>query len=121
MPVTAGTFHGIFYGILKWAYRISSQNILSEEEKYQILRLVINSRDADAQDEADFLRDLAEEIGRVKNGRIPVEEYVSDKCAPERFRQITGSMKKSGNPSGSWILTICSPPVMSCLHPGRMC
>ena len=32
VPVTAGTFHGIFYGILKWAYRISGQNILSEED-----------------------------------------------------------------------------------------
>ena len=86
------------YGILKWAYRISGQNILSEEEKYQILRSVISSRDADAQDEEDFLHDLAEEIGRVKNGRIPVEKYVSGKCDPERFRQITGNMKKSGNP-----------------------
>lgn len=94
VPVTAGTFHGIFYGILKWAYRISGQNILSEEEKYQILRSVISSRDADAQDEEDFLHDLAEEIGRVKNGRIPAEEYVSGKCDPERFRQIYGEYEE---------------------------
>ena len=94
VPVTAGTFHGIFYGILKWAYRISGQNILSEEEKYQILRSVISSRDADAQDEEDFLHDLAEEIGRVKNGRIPVGEYVSGKCDPERFRQIYGEYEE---------------------------
>ena len=88
VPVTAGTFHGIFYGILKWAYRISGQNILSEEEKYQILRMVVRSRDADEADEEDFLRELAEEIGRVKNGLIPIGEYEPDRCAPERFREI---------------------------------
>ena len=31
VPVTMGTFHGIYYGILKWAYRFGSQNILSED------------------------------------------------------------------------------------------
>lgn len=94
VPVTAGTFHGIFYGILKWAYHISGQSILSEEEKYQILRSVISGQDTDIQNEEDFLRDLTEEIGRVKNGRIPIEEYVSDKCRPERFREIYGQYEK---------------------------
>ena len=88
VPVTAGTFHGIFYGILKWAFRISGQNILSEEEKYQILRQTVSSQDVDSLDEEEFLLDLAEEIGRVKNGLIPLDEYVSDKCRPERFREI---------------------------------
>ncbi|MBQ0000542.1 MAG: UvrD-helicase domain-containing protein, partial [Clostridiales bacterium] len=35
--VTFGTFHGIFYGILKQAYHLDAGNILSEEEKYEIL------------------------------------------------------------------------------------
>ena len=26
-PVTFGTFHGIYYGILKWAYKINAENI----------------------------------------------------------------------------------------------
>ena len=41
--VTFGTFHGVFYGILKQAYGLNGGNILSEEEKYAILReLVVN-------------------------------------------------------------------------------
>lgn len=35
--VTFGTFHGVFYGILKQAYGLNASNILSEEEKYEIL------------------------------------------------------------------------------------
>ena len=27
LPVTFGTFHGIFYGILKWAYKLDRSNI----------------------------------------------------------------------------------------------
>ena len=41
--VTFGTFHGVFYGILKQAYGLNGSNILSEEEKYAILReLAVN-------------------------------------------------------------------------------
>ena len=50
IPVTAGTFHGIYYGILKWAYKIDSRNILSEDEKYQILRSVTSEHDIEAFD-----------------------------------------------------------------------
>ena len=32
-PVTFGTFHGVFYAILKQAYGFTAANILSEEEK----------------------------------------------------------------------------------------
>ena len=37
LPVTFGTFHGIYYGILKWAYRLNQGNLLSDEEKYTLL------------------------------------------------------------------------------------
>ncbi len=39
--VTFGTFHGIYYGILKWAYRLNQSNLLSDEEKYRILREIL--------------------------------------------------------------------------------
>ncbi len=88
IPVTAGTFHGIYYGILKWAYKFDSRNILSEEEKYQILRSVIFGQDLEVFDEEDFLKDIAEEIGRIKNNRLPLEEFVSAKVDAGAFREI---------------------------------
>ena len=88
LPVTMGTFHGIYYGILKWAYRFGSQNILSETEKYQILRGVIAKQKMEVFDEEDFIRDIAAEIGRIKNNRIDVEEFVSEKCSADAFREI---------------------------------
>ena len=94
IPVTAGTFHGIYYGILKWAYRFGPQNVLSEEEKYQILRSVVSGQNLDVFDEEDFLRDIAEEIGKVKNNRADIGQFVSTKCGAENFRDIYREYEK---------------------------
>lgn len=88
LPVTVGTFHGIYYGILEWAYRMNQENILSETEKYQILRGVINKERMEIFDEEDFIQDIVAEIGKVKNNRIPLEEFVSEKCSADAFRNI---------------------------------
>lgn len=87
-PVTFGTFHGIYYGILKWAYRMNASNILSEEQKYQLLKQVIGRMEIDIDDEKDFLQGIAGEIGNIKNNQIPLAEYESLNCSEEVFREI---------------------------------
>ena len=52
-PVTFGTFHGIYYGILKWAYRMNASNIFSEEEKMMLLREVIAGMELEIEDEKE--------------------------------------------------------------------
>lgn len=81
--VTCGTFHGIYYGILKWACGYSAENILGEEEKYAILR----SACEEGLDQEE-LKDLAEEIGNIKNNGLRIEDYVSLKNGEEKFREI---------------------------------
>ena len=88
LPVTVGTFHGIYYGILKWAYRMGQQNILSEDEKYQILRFAAAKQKMEVFDGEDFIQDIAAEIGKIKNNRIDPDEFVSEKCSADAFREI---------------------------------
>lgn len=88
LPVTVGTFHGIYYGILKWAYRMGQQNILSEDEKYQILRFAAAKQKMEVFDEEDFIQDIAAEIGKIKNNRIDPDEFVSERCSADAFREI---------------------------------
>ena len=88
LPVTIGTFHGIYYGILRWTYRIGQKNLLSDNEKYQILRQVIRHQKLEIFDEGDFLKDIAFEIGKIKNQRIRPEEFISEKCEAAVFQQI---------------------------------
>lgn len=80
-PVTFGTFHGVYFGILKWAYRLTSENILTEEEKFQLLRRIIFSPELgyepEITDEREELQDLITEISTVKNRGIPVDRYES--------------------------------------------
>lgn len=93
-PVTFGTFHGIYYGILKWAYRMNASNILSEEQKYQLLKQVIGRMGIDIDDEKDFLQGIAGEIGNIKNNQIPLAEYESLNCSEEVFREIFEQYEK---------------------------
>ena len=89
LPVTMGTFHGIYYGILKWAYKLGAENILSEEDKNRLLRQIINQQEElEIFDEEDFLQEISNEIGKVKNHRIAIQEFQSRKCAPEVFQSI---------------------------------
>lgn len=92
--VTFGTFHGIYYGILKWAYRMNASNILSEEQKYQLLKQVIGRMEIDIDDEKDFLQGIAGEIGNIKNNQIPLAEYESLNCSEEVFREIFEQYEK---------------------------
>ncbi len=87
-PVTIGTFHGIYYGILKWAYRFGPENILSEKEKQQLVSYAVSKEKLDILDMEDFLADIMSEIGLVKNSRIKPEEFVSKKCDKEAFYNI---------------------------------
>lgn len=90
--VTFGTFHGIYYGILKWAYRLNQSNLLSDEEKYRILREILPGIDweqePEADEEKDYLQELAIEIGNVKNNCMDIEEYEPVKYTTEKFRKL---------------------------------
>ena len=87
-PVTFGTFHGIYYGILKWAYKMDASNIFTEDEKYQLLYQVIERSGFNMDDEREFIQDLSSEISNVKNNRIPLEEYHAVSCEETTFRRI---------------------------------
>lgn len=87
-PVTFGTFHGVYYGILKWAYRLTADNIFSEEQKYQLLKQIIGRLDVDVDDEKDFLQEAAGEISHIKNHQISLEVYEAKCCSDTVFRDI---------------------------------
>ena len=86
--VTFGTFHGVFYGILKQAYGLTAANILSEEEKYGILKELILTYGGELAEEGDFPEEISKEISLVKGNRISLEHYYSSCCPDEVFRQI---------------------------------
>ena len=93
--VTFGTFHGVFYGILKHAYGLTAANILSEEEKSGILRELTLNYGGELAEEGDFTEEIAKEISVVKGNRISLEHYYSSCCPDEVFRQIYQGYRKT--------------------------
>ncbi|RDU24261.1 ATP-dependent helicase [Anaerosacchariphilus polymeriproducens] len=89
-PVTFGTFHGVFFSILKHAYGYNSSNILPEGKSYQLVREILDKKELDIEmeDETDFIADVLNEISTVKNERIPLEHYYSKSCPEHTFRNI---------------------------------
>ena len=98
--VTFGTFHGIFFTVLKYAYHYSAANIIGEEQRYALLRDVCHSMHLQYEDEAEFFSGIFAEISKVKNERIPLESYYSSLCGEEVFRDIfkayQSRMQKNG-------------------------
>lgn len=84
--VTFGTFHAVFFHILKYAYHYSAANILTEEKKYQILQRLLSESGLHFEDEKETLSEIASEISVVKNEQIPLEHYYSKSCPEEVFR-----------------------------------
>ncbi|MCH5268767.1 MAG: ATP-dependent helicase [Lachnospiraceae bacterium] len=93
--VQFGTFHAIFFTILKYAYHYSADNILRDEMRFQILRELVAESGLEIQDENEFLGDLSGEISRVKGERISLEHYYSPICPVEVFRKIFNKYQRS--------------------------
>ena len=61
-PVTFGTFHAVFFSVLKNAYHYTAQNIIREEKKYQILYDIIHRMELEYEDEQEFMSGVLSEI-----------------------------------------------------------
>ena len=79
-PVTFGTFHGVFYGILKQAYGFTAANILSDEEKFGILRELTLNYGGDLAEEGDFPEEIAENYARIEDIRQTLFEIFEDEA-----------------------------------------
>ncbi len=83
-----GTFHAVFFGILKLAYGYTAGNILREETRFQYLREAVTHLRLEIDDENEFLTGVSAEISLMKNERIAPEHYFSKNCSEEIFRKI---------------------------------
>lgn len=86
--VSFGTFHSVFFGILRWAYRLTPDNILREEEKKEILKKICNRMELEVEEEGDFYQSLIGEISLVKGSMVDLKYYYSNTCSDEAFQKI---------------------------------
>lgn len=86
--VTFGTFHAVFFMILKHAYHFQADNIIREEDKIRWMREEIHSMHLDFEDENEVVRNILGEISLVKNTGVDVKHYYSISLSQDIFSDI---------------------------------
>ena len=75
LPVSFGTFHAVFFAILKRAYRYDASNIAREEQRTQIIRELVDKFQMEVEDEAEFTAQILSEISLVKGEMMNLDYY----------------------------------------------
>lgn len=88
MSVSFGTFHAIFFTILRHAYGFKAENILRDEQRIEFLKEIIHKTEMEIDDEGEFISDITSEISLIKNDKISLENYYSTNCPEDIFRNI---------------------------------
>ncbi len=86
--ISFGTFHAVFFTILKYAYHYNASSIIQEEVKYQFLREIIARNQIECEDESEFVSNLISEISALKNSGTAAENYYPMHCGKEVFQLL---------------------------------
>ncbi len=86
--VNFGTFHAVFFKILKYAYRLDASNIIREEVSIQLLSDLIRKLEMEIEDEREFIDGIRSEISKIKSERIDIKTYYSMNCPEAQFQRI---------------------------------
>ena len=100
LPVTFGTFHSVFFRILRQAYGYTVDNIIKDDYRRQLLTDAVNRCHMEVEDSGDFFHQLEGEISRVKGDGLDIEVYHSTKFPAQEFKDVyrlyTDALKRSG-------------------------
>lgn len=86
--VTFGTFHSVFFRILKYAYHYSASNIIREEERILFMKDIIGQMNLETEDINEFSLSILSEISVIKNDQIDLNHYYAKNCSEEVFRVL---------------------------------
>ncbi len=83
-----GTFHAVFFDILRHAGGGVSKKVMSEQRKQSLLCTLLKDCEEEAHSPQDTLPILAAEISRVKNEKLSRENFKPDSCSLETFWEV---------------------------------
>lgn len=86
--VTFGTFHSVFFNLLKMAYGFSSEQIASDELRYTLIKELIKRNSIENEDINTLAGNLLNEIALVKQDNISIKNYYSNSISSDTFKKI---------------------------------
>jgi DNA helicase-2/ATP-dependent DNA helicase PcrA len=110
-PVTFGTFHSVFYKILRKSRRYEATEILSERQKTDYIREIIGRYGISSNDISELSQNIINDIGNIKGNMLNAQEYEPSCCKKEDFIKVYNAynleLKKDGNMDFDDILREC--------------
>lgn len=110
-PVTFGTFHSVFYKILRKSRRYETTEILSERQKTDYIREIIGRYGISSNDISELSQNINNDIGNIKGNMLNAQEYEPSCCKKEDFIKIYNAynleLKKDGKMDFDDILREC--------------
>ncbi len=88
LPVQFGTFHAVFFAILRHAYHYTAEQIIRPDVKYAYMRELIAPMRLSSDEQQELIENILGEIGAVKNDRTDLENYYAKCCSATQFRDI---------------------------------
>ncbi len=86
--ITFGTFHAVFFMILKCVCGYKATDIIRTSEQRALVKMHLMARGISVQDENTFVHDVMSEIGKVKGSFTDVTGYISSSCEQELFKEL---------------------------------
>ena len=92
--VSFGTFHSIFFKIIRFAYHYQGSQIIREDQKIRFFKEVVRGQEIEIDDETEFISGMVSEISLVKSELMDLDHYYSSNCPSDIFRQIYNAYDK---------------------------
>ena len=86
--VSFGTFHSVFFMVLKLAYRYQASNIVKEEQRIQFIREQLDQTDLEIEDEGEFISSVLSEISLIKGELMSLDNYYAKSCSQTVFKEL---------------------------------
>lgn len=86
--VNFGTFHAVFFQILRVSYQYKATDIVREEKRLQFLKELVEKEELELEDEKEFLISVLGEISSVKGEMLDLDHYYSKNCSEEIFKRL---------------------------------
>lgn len=86
--VRFGTFHSIFYWIIKTAYNLNNSSIITDDEKKIWIGKLIHSMGLSYDNEDDIIASVMSQVSYIKCDMIDVDNYYSRDMPEETFREL---------------------------------
>jgi len=120
-PVTFGTFHSCFYGILRQELRLGNDSIIMGNRRLELLKEVASAVSLDPSGDS-FFENLSKELSYIKNMGIAPDSYISTNFSTkeislayeeyERIKKKNGLIDFDDMLSRTYELFVDSPKVL---------